>query len=68
MGHAYTADALLAELTESVEGALWDAIRSVEERSLLRDHVPAHVQRVSDPSLASAYEQNAAEARQRRAW
>ena len=43
-GHAYTAAALLAELTESVEDALWNSIRSVEESSLLMDHIATHMQ------------------------
>ncbi|MFL5619661.1 MAG: chemotaxis protein CheB [Gemmatimonadaceae bacterium] len=34
-GHAYALDSLLAAITESVESALWNALRSVEESILL---------------------------------
>jgi two-component system, chemotaxis family, protein-glutamate methylesterase/glutaminase len=64
-GHAYTADALLAELTESVEGALWNAVRSVEESSLLMEHMAAHARGAGDAGLASAFERKAVEARRR---
>lgn len=64
-GHAYTADALLAELTESVEDALWNAIRSVEESSLLMEHIASHVEETGDGGLASLYKRKAADARGR---
>lgn len=65
VGHAFTADALLAELTESVEGTLWTAFRSVEESSLLMEHIATHVRNSGDSALAAVYERKAAEARQR---
>jgi two-component system chemotaxis response regulator CheB len=34
-GHAYSASTLLAEVTEHVEHAMWDSIRSIEESALL---------------------------------
>jgi two-component system chemotaxis response regulator CheB len=34
-GHAYSADSLLAEITEGVEDSLWNAIRTIEESVLL---------------------------------
>jgi two-component system chemotaxis response regulator CheB len=64
-GHAFTADALLAELTESVEGVLWNAVRAVQESALLMEHIAAHVRESGDGALASAYESKAAEARGR---
>jgi two-component system chemotaxis response regulator CheB len=64
-GHAFTADALLAELTESVEGVLWNAVRAVQESSLLMEHVAAPVRESGDGTLASVYERKAAEARGR---
>src|ERR1044071_7386560 len=35
-GHAYSADSLLADLTESVEETLWSAIRSIDESAIDR--------------------------------
>jgi two-component system chemotaxis response regulator CheB len=64
-GHAYTADALLSELTESVEGVLWNAVRSVQESSLLMQHIAAHVRESGHPDLAGRYDRKAAEAGER---
>ena len=60
--HAYTADALLAELTESIEGVLWTAVRSVQESSLLMEHIAAHVRDTGNGALASVYERKAVDA------
>jgi two-component system chemotaxis response regulator CheB len=65
VGHGFTADALLAELTESIEGTLWTAVRSVQESALLLEHIAAHMRDSGDIGLAVAYDQKAAEARQR---
>jgi two-component system chemotaxis response regulator CheB len=64
-GHAYTANALLAELTETIENDLWNAVRSVEESSFLLDHIAAHVREAGDLESAALYKRKAAEARQR---
>jgi two-component system, chemotaxis family, protein-glutamate methylesterase/glutaminase len=45
-GHAYSTEALLAEIGEAIEQALWNAIRAFEEGELLMrrmgEHVKAH--------------------------
>jgi two-component system chemotaxis response regulator CheB len=41
-GHAYSADSLLAEISEGIEDALWIAIRSLHEGSLLMRQMAAH--------------------------
>jgi two-component system chemotaxis response regulator CheB len=64
-GHAYTADALLAELTEVVEGTLWNAIRSVQESALLMEHMAAHAREAGQADLGALYDRKAAEARER---
>jgi two-component system chemotaxis response regulator CheB len=64
-GHAYTAAALLAELTDGVEVALWSAIRSVEESALLMEHIADHVRLSGDAATASLYARKAGEARAR---
>jgi two-component system chemotaxis response regulator CheB len=50
-GHAFTADSLLAELSEATEAAVWNAVRSVQESSMLMSHLADHW-RESDPSAA----------------
>ena len=64
-GHSYTADALLAEMTELVEATLWSAIRSVQESSLLMEHIASHVRETGQSDLAALYSRKAAEARDR---
>jgi two-component system, chemotaxis family, protein-glutamate methylesterase/glutaminase len=41
-GHAYTASALLADLSKSVEETLWQAMRGLEETTLLLNQISAH--------------------------
>jgi two-component system chemotaxis response regulator CheB len=41
-GHAYTASALLADLSKSVEETLWQAMRGLEETTLLLNQIGAH--------------------------
>ncbi|HWS89919.1 MAG TPA: chemotaxis protein CheB [Pyrinomonadaceae bacterium] len=42
-GHAFSADSLLSQLTESVEETLWSAIRSIDESAMLMRHMAEHV-------------------------
>lgn len=41
-GHAYTASSLLADVTKSVEEKLWQAMRGLEETTLLLNHIGKH--------------------------
>lgn len=41
-GHAYSAESLLAEIAESVERVLWNAIRAMQEGSMLMRELSAH--------------------------
>ena len=41
-GHSFGSASLLAELTDSVEESLWNAIRAVEERIRLLKHLAQH--------------------------
>jgi two-component system, chemotaxis family, protein-glutamate methylesterase/glutaminase len=50
-GHAFTADSLLAELSEATEEAVWNAVRSIQESSMLMNHLADHW-RESDPRAA----------------
>jgi two-component system chemotaxis response regulator CheB len=51
-GHAYTAEALLAALNESIEASLWGAVRAIEEGAMLASHMATHARERDD--LASA--------------
>jgi two-component system chemotaxis response regulator CheB len=42
-GHAYTAQALLADLSTSVETLLWNAVRGLEEKTDLLRHLAGHL-------------------------
>ena len=41
-GHAFTADTLLADLSEATEEAIWNTIRSMQESSMLMTHLAEH--------------------------
>jgi two-component system, chemotaxis family, protein-glutamate methylesterase/glutaminase len=41
-GHAFTADSLLADLSEATEEAIWNTIRSMQESSMLMTHLAEH--------------------------
>jgi two-component system chemotaxis response regulator CheB len=52
-GHAYSINTLLAEVTEYVEEALWNSLRSIEESAMLLTHLAKHVREMrNDESLA----------------
>ena len=63
-GHAYSADSLLAELTESVEETMWSAIRSIDESAMLMRHMAEHVGE-SDGGAAERFMEKAREAERR---
>ena len=51
-GHAYTLESLLAELDESVEDAIWNALRCVQEQKLLMRHLSDHLASVKEIGAA----------------
>jgi two-component system chemotaxis response regulator CheB len=51
-GHAFTADSLLAALSERVEDALWNSIRAMEETAMLLGHLAGHVSAADDVTAA----------------
>jgi two-component system chemotaxis response regulator CheB len=53
-GHAFTADSLLADLSEVTEGAIWGSVRAIQESSMLMTHL-AHHWREIDPSVADEF-------------
>jgi two-component system chemotaxis response regulator CheB len=60
-GHAFSADSLLSQLTESVEETLWSAIRSIAESAMLMRHMAEHV-READAGTAERFIERAREA------
>jgi two-component system chemotaxis response regulator CheB len=64
-GHAFSADSLLATITENIEESLWSAIRGVEESVMLLNHIGDHFAEMGQTKLAAMYFKKANEAEQR---
>lgn len=64
-GHAFSADSLLATITEKIEDSLYSAMRGVEESVLLLNHIGDHFAEVNQPKLAAVYFREAKEAEAR---
>jgi len=64
-GHAFSADSLLASVTENIEESLYSAIRGVEESIMLLNHLCDHFAEVNQTKLAALYFQKAKEAEAR---
>jgi two-component system chemotaxis response regulator CheB len=43
-GHAFTPSTLLAGISEAVEDTLWQAMRGMEEETMLLEHIASHLQ------------------------
>ena len=46
-GHAYTASALLEDVSESVEEMLWQCVRVMEEKAMLEKNIAEHLQEIN---------------------
>ncbi|MBD2121325.1 chemotaxis protein CheB [Trichocoleus sp. FACHB-262] len=64
-GHAFSANALLSEVTHSIEETLWSALRAVEESVMLLENLGEHLAEAETSELAQLYLQKAQEAKQR---
>ena len=64
-GHAYSADALMASISEDIEDNLYKAIRSMDESIMLLNHVGDHLAEANQPKLAAVYFQKAKEVEDR---
>ena len=64
-GHAFSADSLLASITENIEDSLYNAMRGIEESMMLLNHVGDHFAEANHPKLAALYFQKAKEAQKR---
>jgi two-component system, chemotaxis family, protein-glutamate methylesterase/glutaminase len=64
-GHAYTADTLLAAITEKTENTLWNVMREMQETVMMLNHIGDHFAENNHPHEAAKYFQKAKEALQR---
>ncbi len=64
-GHAYSVETLLADFNVHTEGALWSALRSIEETILLLHRMTGRLREHKHESAAQALEQQAAKAQAR---
>ena len=54
-GHAYTASALLADLSKSVEETLWQSMRGLEETTLLLNQISEHFKKEGLQEAAAVF-------------
>jgi two-component system chemotaxis response regulator CheB len=59
VGHAYSPDSMLAAQTDSVDRALWAALRSLEERVALTRRLSDRARRRNNQWVASAFDDRA---------
>jgi two-component system chemotaxis response regulator CheB len=64
-GHAYSQETLLAEVDESVELGLWNAVRTMDEKVLLLRHMAQQLTTPQDAATAQRLTQKAADVEQR---
>ncbi|MFD2937345.1 chemotaxis protein CheB [Spirosoma flavum] len=62
-GHGYTSDALLSELTESVEASLWKTLRGLEETIILLEQSSEVLSDADDTTIADQFTKKAQETR-----
>jgi two-component system chemotaxis response regulator CheB len=60
VGHAYSPDAMMAAQTDSVDRALWAALRALEERAALTRRLADRARQRRHTGVAHAFEQRAA--------
>lgn len=64
VGHQYLQESLDAEQRDMVEGALWTAVRSLEERAELRERLARRAEQGGTPAAASRFLDSARDAKQ----
>jgi two-component system chemotaxis response regulator CheB len=62
VGHAYSADSLLVEQGEALEGALWTAVRALEERAALLGRLATQALARDSQHTAGRFQKQAEEA------
>jgi two-component system chemotaxis response regulator CheB len=66
-GHAFSADALLTTLTETIEDSMWSAMRGIEESIMLLNHISEHFAESGQMEMAELSRKKAFEAQNRAA-
>lgn len=64
VGHAFGAESLLVSKKEELEGALWAALRALEERAALHRRLSEHAAIGHNPRAANQFRQSAADLQQ----
>jgi two-component system, chemotaxis family, protein-glutamate methylesterase/glutaminase len=64
VGHAWSPESLITRQSESLEAALWIALRSLEERAALAGRLAEPARRRGHTITASRFEEQATEAQQ----
>ena len=64
-GHAYSLNSLLVEVTQSIESALWNTLRGIEESEMLMNHIAEHLREANDSEMAELFLQKSEEASKR---
>ena len=62
VGHAYNGEALLAEQSEALEAALWTAVRTFRERSVLGRQLASQERGKGNAESAARFEEQAQQA------
>jgi two-component system chemotaxis response regulator CheB len=63
VGHVYSPESLLTEQEIKVEGALWAAVRSLEDRAELLDRLAAHATKRRQERVAARFQEQAHDVR-----
>ena len=64
-GHAFSANALISGVTDSIEASLWNALRAMEEGVMLLEHMATHLGSLSRAEEAKMFAQKAQKTRKR---
>lgn len=64
-GHAFSADTLLATITERIEDSMWNAMREMEESIMLLRQMSEHFGEANQTKMAEVFLQKAREAENR---
>jgi two-component system chemotaxis response regulator CheB len=64
VGHAYGGEVLLSEQTEALEAALWTAVRTFKEKSVLASQLAHHELAAGNVAAAARFEEQAGQAAQ----
>lgn len=62
VGHAYNGETLLADQTEALEAALWTAVRTFREKSVLGRQLAAQERLKGNPTSAARFDEQAVQA------